>query len=142
LASQPIHSFSASAKLDFRRWPEERLIARIRELSNDSLEGAIERGLILKTLNLAWHEYESKKVGISHHTAYRLIALVDHQRMHRDDWERPCQWTVCYELLQVTDKCFETMLASFPTTPPRIKSGILSEVGNVERKSKLLKSHP
>jgi DNA modification methylase len=110
LASQPIHSFSASAKLDFRRWPEERLIARVRELSNDSLEGAIERGYILKRLNLAWHDYESKKVGISHHTAYRLIALVDHPRMQRDDWERPCQWTVCYELLQVTDKCFEAML--------------------------------
>jgi DNA modification methylase len=102
--------FSASAKLDFRRWPEQRLIARVRELSNDSLEGAIERGLILKTLNLAWHEYASKKVGISHHTAYRLIALVDHPRMQRDDWERPAQWTVCYELLQVPDKCFDAML--------------------------------
>jgi site-specific DNA-methyltransferase (adenine-specific) len=89
---------------------EAHLISRIKELSSDSLEGAIERGHILKTLDLAWHEYESKNVGISFQTGYRLISLVDHPRMQRTDWEKPCLWTVCYELLQVTDKLFDAML--------------------------------
>lgn len=91
---------------------EERLIARIRELSNDTLDGAIERGHILKTLNLAWHEYDSKKLGITFQTGYRLIALVDHPRMQRDDWQRPAQWTVCHEVLQLTERCFDAMLSA------------------------------
>lgn len=90
---------------------ERRLISRIKELSSDSLEGAIERGCILKTLNLAKHEYESKKIGISFSTGYRLIALVDHPRM-QGDWQKPALWTVCYELLQVSDKLFDAMLAA------------------------------
>ncbi len=88
---------------------EKRLIARVRELSSDSLEGAIERGYLLKRLNLAWHEYESKRVGITYSTGYQLMKLVDHPRMAKEDWERPCRWTVTYELLQVSDKCFEAM---------------------------------
>jgi site-specific DNA-methyltransferase (adenine-specific) len=88
----------------------QRLIARVRELSADTLETAIERGRILKHLDLAWHEYESRKIGITWRTAYRLMALVDHPRMMRTDWERPARWTVCYELLQMSDRLFDSML--------------------------------
>lgn len=50
------HFLAPSVKTLFADWPEHRLIARVNELSCDTLEGAIERGLILKTLNLAWHK--------------------------------------------------------------------------------------
>jgi len=89
---------------------EAPLIARIRELSADSLEAAIERGYLLKELKLKWHEYEAKRVGISYQTAYKLMTLVDHERMRRDDWTKPGQWTACYELLCANENVFEAML--------------------------------
>lgn len=89
---------------------EAPLIARIRELSADSLEAAIERGYLLKQLKLKWHEYEAKRVGMSYQTAYKLMTLVDHERMRRDDWIKPGQWTACYELLCANEKVFEAML--------------------------------
>jgi site-specific DNA-methyltransferase (adenine-specific) len=103
-------TFHASVKTDYRRWPEERRIARVRELSADTLANAFERAMILQSLNLKWHEYESRRIGITFQTGYRLIQLLDHPRMQRDDWERPAQWTVCHEILQTPDKCFEAML--------------------------------
>jgi DNA modification methylase len=89
---------------------EAPLIARIRELSADSLEAAMERGHLLKQLNLKWHEYEAKRVGLSYQTAYKLMTLVDHERMRRDDWKKPGQWTACYELLCANENVFEAML--------------------------------
>jgi DNA modification methylase len=97
-------------KMDVPQSEEAALIARIRELSSDSLESAIERGHLLKELNLKWHEYEAKRVGVSHQTAYKLMALVDHERMRRDDWAKPRQWTACYELLCANENIFEAML--------------------------------
>jgi site-specific DNA-methyltransferase (adenine-specific) len=88
---------------------EQRLIARVKELSADTLETAIERGKILKCLDLKWHEYESRKIGITWRTAYRLMELVDHPRMDRSDWEKPARWTVCYELLTINDRLFDSM---------------------------------
>jgi hypothetical protein len=99
---------------------EATLIARIRELSADSLESAIERGYLLKELGLKWHEYKAKRVGISYQTAYKLITLVDHERMGRNDWTKPRQWTACYELLCANEKVFEAMRKqSLMATTPR-----------------------
>jgi DNA modification methylase len=108
------------------RADQRALIARIRELSADSLEAAIERGHLLKELGLKWHEYEAKRVGISHQTAYKLIALVDHERMRREDWTKPRQWTACYELLCANEKVFEAMrsqgLIGYDTTARQVRA--------------------
>ena len=105
---------------------EATLIARIRELSADSLESAIERGYLLKQLNLKWHEYEAKRVGISYQTAYKLMNLVDHERMRRDDWIKPGQWTACYELLCANEAVFEAMrkrgLIGYHTTARQVRA--------------------
>ena len=57
---------------------ESTIIARIKELNRDDLTGAIERGVLLKILDLKWDEYETKNVGVTRRTAERLIQLVDH----------------------------------------------------------------
>ena len=105
---------------------EKALIARIRELSTDSLESAIERGYLLKELGLKWHEYETKRVGISYQTAYKLMSLVDHERMGRTDWIKPRYWTACYELLCANERVFEAMrkegLIGYDTTARQVRS--------------------
>jgi hypothetical protein len=91
---------------------ESTIIARIKELSRDDLAGAIERGILLKILDLKWDEWETKNVGVSRRTGERLIQLVDHPRMRRDDWNKPAQWTVCSEMLAFSDRLFERMIGN------------------------------
>jgi site-specific DNA-methyltransferase (adenine-specific)/site-specific DNA-methyltransferase (cytosine-N4-specific) len=105
---------------------EAAMIARIRELSADSLDSAMERGYLLKELNLKEIEYQAKRVGVSYRTGRKLIAMVDHERMRRDDWTKPGQWTACYELLECSDKVFDAMREaghiSYHTTARQVRA--------------------
>jgi len=114
------HTLAESANTD-----ENLLIARVRELSADTLDTAIERGRILKVLNLKWTDYETKHVGITFHTGYRLITLVDHPRMQDETWQKPAHWYTCYLLLTLSDQIFSSMVAeghvNYHTTQRQVK---------------------
>jgi len=85
------------------------LVQRINEMSCDSLPNAIERGRLLKQLNLHWSQYDVV-VKVSFQTAYKLMQLVDHPRMTRTDWERPSNWSVCHEVVILPENIFQSML--------------------------------
>jgi len=84
----------------FVGWDESQLIERIRELSKKGLRNAIDRGLILKQLNLSENDYERKNIGITARAGYMLINLATSPRTHRTDLVLPCRWRATYELVK------------------------------------------
>ena len=84
----------------FDGWDETRLIDRQRELSPETLLTAIDRGLILKRLELSKEDYERKNIGITWRHGYRLINLATSPRTYQPGWKRPCSSRACYELVR------------------------------------------
>jgi hypothetical protein len=70
-------------------WPVERIFARARELSTDSLQSAIERGMMLlylrseRKLLLKNADYDKYHIGISRRDGHKFMKLATHPRMDR-----------------------------------------------------------
>jgi DNA modification methylase len=80
-----------------------RLIAEVNEMSNDTLENAIIRGLKLHELktahNIKWNQWSTTGLKLKRETAERLILVATCHLKDDPSWDKPWRWTVYYEVI-------------------------------------------
>jgi hypothetical protein len=110
---------------------KELVITRIRDLSLDLREHHIQRGRLLKELNLSKKEYRTSNLRLSYSTARKLITIADSPRItdpqYQPNWEdrKPNAFRTLYEIAILPQKVFEAALAANAITKDCTRNQIL-----------------
>ena len=110
---------------------QARIITRIQTLTLDLREHHIERGRLLRELNLPKRQYAASPLGLTYSTARKLITIAESPRItdlqYQPTWDdrKPNAFRTLYEIAILPQKVFEAALAANAITKDCTRGQIL-----------------